>query len=79
MDSGFNMLGQFQGDSSLGLGSFQGNSEPSIQPTGFSDRSLSDPLKQDTGGFSENPTFCSDIFPVVRTGYYSNWDNLNED
>ena len=30
MDSGFNMLGQFQGDSSLGLGSFQGNSHPSF-------------------------------------------------
>ena len=29
MDSGFNMLGQFQGDSSLGLGSFQGNSQSS--------------------------------------------------
>ena len=32
MDSGFNMLGQFQGDSSLGLGSFQGNSQPSTRP-----------------------------------------------
>ena len=40
MDSGFNMLGQFQGDSSLGLGSFQGNSQPStrpltLRPTGY--------------------------------------------
>jgi hypothetical protein len=40
MDSGFNMLGQFQGDSSLGLGSFQGNSQPStraltLRPVGF--------------------------------------------
>ena len=38
MDSGFNMLGQFQGDSSLGLGSFQGNSQPSfgqLSPAGM--------------------------------------------
>ena len=38
MDSGFNMLGQFQGDSSLGLGSFQGNSQPSIVLTTQSNR-----------------------------------------
>ena len=37
MDSGFNMLGQFQGDSSFGLGQTQDLSTKSfnIQPVGF--------------------------------------------
>ena len=48
MDSGFNMLGQFQGDSSLGLGSFQGNSHPSFasaNPEGL--------MVQQTGWYKE--------------------------
>ena len=47
MDTGINMLGQFQGDSSLGLGSFQGNSYPSLEISSLEDRSLSNPSKKD--------------------------------
>ena len=47
MDTGINMLGQFQGDSSLGLGSFQGNSYPSLEISSLEDRSLSNPFEQD--------------------------------
>ena len=41
MDTGINMLGQFQGDSSLGLGSFQGNSYPSLGFLNCDDQSSS--------------------------------------
>ena len=38
MDSGFNMLGQFQGDSSLGQGFFQGSQpQDSLETFSFTD------------------------------------------
>ena len=67
MDSGFNMLGQFQGDSSLGLGSFQGNSYPSLEFSSLEDRSLSNPSEKTA---EAQPTQIPKIQP---THWYAGW------
>ena len=55
MDTGINMLGQFQGDSSLGLGSFQGNSYPSLGFLNCDDQSASNKgLQIRKSGFFED-------------------------
>ena len=72
MDTGINMLGQFQGDSSLGLGSFQESSEPSLEFSSLEDRSLSNPLEQDAKTSEQG--LC-----VLGTGWFRDWDELNED
>ena len=56
MDSGFNMLGQFQGDSSLGLGSFQGNSHPSLEPNSLKTKECSA-----VGLFNKGPRSSQDM------------------
>ena len=53
MDSGFNMLGQFQGDSSLGLGSFQGNSQPTFEPLSLQTDLVTRPAIQPCGHFKD--------------------------
>jgi len=73
MDTGINMLGQFQGDSSLGLGSFQESSEPSLEFSSLEDRSLSNPLEQDAR------TPAQGSLEVSQTGWFSEYDELNEE
>ena len=72
MDSGFNMLGQFQGDSSLGLGSFQGNSYPSLEFSSLEDQSLSDPFAK----ISESDY---QRFELKDIAYYQGWDDKTAD
>ena len=72
MDTGINMLGQFQGDSSLGLGSFQGNSYPSLEISSLEDRSLSDPR-------AENSQPSSQGLEVKDIAYYQGWDSKTAD
>ena len=63
MDSGFNMLGQFQGDSSLGLGSFQGNSHPSF--ASVSSESMAKSPSHQLG--------------LISVGYYKDWDDKTKE
>ena len=68
MDTGINMLGQFQGDSSLGLGSFQGNSYPSLEISSLEDRSLSNPFEQDA-------KISEQGLRVEKSGWYYEYDS----
>ena len=82
MDSGFNMLGQFQGDSSLGLGSFQGNSQPSFVQVGLR-HGGAQPLAhsatqtQTTHGASAHLA-NGEVGKIQLVGFYKDFDSMDE-
>ena len=76
MDTGINMLGQFQGDSSLGLGSFQESSEPSLEFSSLEDRSLSNPFGGGAGEGLSGGILSkrSSHLEVHRVGWFAKYD-----